>query len=63
MTQFRMLNMDTLIKIIFCRRISLLAVNLLVVPPNLDLVADQVGKLEVEAEAVDRRETSRMESK
>ena len=63
MTQFRMLNMDTLIKTIFCRRISLLAVNLLVVPPNLDLVVDQVGKLEVEAEVVDRRETSRMESK
>ena len=63
MTQFQMLNTDTLIKTIFCRRISLLAVNLLVVPPNLDLVADQVGKLEVEAEAVDRRETSRMESK
>ena len=63
MTQFQMLNMDTLIKIIFCRRISLLAVNLLVVPPNLDLVADQVGKLEVEVEAVVRRETSHMESK
>lgn len=63
MTQFQMLNMDTLIKIIFCRRISLLAVNLLVVPPNLDLVVDQVGKAEVEVEAVVRRETSRMESK
>ena len=63
MTQFQMLNMGTLIKIIFCRRISLLAVNLLVVPPNLDLVADQAGKLEVEVEVVVHRETSRMESK